>query len=178
MGGKFRRHLFYCWDVSFYGGYLGVMAKLGPFVGGIIVPGRGGFGQVYSPFVGVVNTCMQLAGLLGPGCWLGCWCWCCTGRRCGSHGCGRNCRLSRSWGGSTWNIGWHILMSVKIPVFQLPPPTPKSPPTGSPFPSCYPYRWGAYTFMISTHFWPKFSPYTPKPPKTSNYIPSTTAPSW
>ena len=31
MGGKFGRCLFYHWDVSFYGEYLGVMAKSGPF---------------------------------------------------------------------------------------------------------------------------------------------------
>ena len=38
------------------------------------------------------------------------------------------------------------------------------PPTGS-LSSCYPYRWGKYTFMVSTHIWPKYSPYTPKIPQ-------------
>ena len=73
------------------GGYLGVMAKFGPFCrrdSWSVV--RGGLRKVYYPFVHVVSTCMWVvcvaAGWVSLG-WKG---GCCTGGRCGGHGCGRD----------------------------------------------------------------------------------------
>ena len=69
-----------CSYVGFYGGYLGVMAKLGPFCKRGNCSLVGGFGEVNYPFVSVVGTCMAGAGWWEPRCWMGS---CCMGGRCG-----------------------------------------------------------------------------------------------
>ena len=56
------------------GGYLGVMAKLGPFCRRDNCSVVGGVGKVDNPLVGVVCTCMTGAGGWEPGYWVGICC--------------------------------------------------------------------------------------------------------
>ena len=90
-------------DVSIYGGgYLGVMAKFGPFCrrdSCSLV--RGVFGKIDNPLVRMVSTCMGVDGVAAgwkPLCCMGGHC---AGGRCGAHECGRNtgsgesCRRSK-----------------------------------------------------------------------------------
>ena len=79
----------------------------------------------------------------------------------------------------------HLLLAS--PTLQCKPaslpttPTPThNPPTGSPHPStsCCPYRWGAHTFMVSTHVCPQ-NTHTPlNSPNTKSTPIPTAVPSW
>ena len=96
--------------VGFYGGYLGVMAKLGPLWSRDNCSLVRGFGKVDNPLVGVVHTCMAGAGGWEPRCWVDI---CCAAGRCGGHGCGRNSGLAGSCSGSPGYTGWHIWLSTQ-----------------------------------------------------------------
>ena len=90
------------------GGYLGVMAKLGPFWSrdncSLV---RGVLDRLMTHFS--IHVWLS-AGGWEPGCWVGIHC---AVGRCGGHGCGRNCSWVGSWSGSSGYTGWHILVSAQ-----------------------------------------------------------------
>ena len=59
----------------------------------------------------------------------------------------------------------HLLMAsptlqCRSSSIPTPSPTPNPPPTDV-LPLLLPIQVGAYTFMVSTHIWPNYTPYTP-----------------
>ena len=116
MGLKLGSHLFCSCDVGFYGGYLGVMAKLGPFWSrdncSLV---RGVLDKLMTHLlVWLVHVWLLLEGgspvveleavvLM----------------EVGGSGCGRNCWIAGIWSGRVDESRWHILVSTQAKVFLI-----------------------------------------------------------